>query len=176
MKPSGQGDIRRKTHPARSDDGRPPNAGLTHQNTGEHFNAQRPTPNFQSKQRFAFRFCPWALGVGRWALIPPPGGFLLARSIFSSEQRVIFVRQHYAKCAPQRRADWQTEAMHLRSIAIQAEEFLRRFNEDEAVWRCYEHKRRLRKLLGSRCPLTEETLDLLDWQAAERECRAHASK
>ena len=61
--------------------------------------------------------------------------------------------------------------MHLRSIAIQAEEFLHRFNEDEAVWRSYERKRRLRKLLGSRCPLSEETLDLLDWQAAERECR-----
>jgi len=54
---------------------------------------------------------------------------------------------------------------------IQAEELLRRFNEDEAVWRCYEHKRRLRRLLGSRCPLSEETLDYLDWLAAERECR-----
>lgn len=57
------------------------------------------------------------------------------------------------------------------SLMRQAEEMLRRFNEDEAVWRCYEHKRRLRKLLGSRSPLPEETLDHLDWQAAERECR-----
>ena len=60
--------------------------------------------------------------------------------------------------------------MLLPSIGTQAEELLRRFNEDEAIWRCYEHKRRLRKLLGSRCPLSEETLDWLDWQAAEREC------
>jgi len=54
---------------------------------------------------------------------------------------------------------------------IQAEELRRRFNENQAVWRCYEHKRRLRKLLGSRCLLSEETLDYLDWLAAERECR-----
>jgi len=61
--------------------------------------------------------------------------------------------------------------MLLPSIATQAAELLRRFNEAEAVWRCYEHKRRLRKRLGSRCPLSEETLDWLDWLAAERECR-----
>ena len=53
----------------------------------------------------------------------------------------------------------------------QAEEMLRRFNEDEAVWRCYERKRSLRKLLGSHCPLSEEALEYLDWLAAERECR-----
>ena len=58
---------------------------------------------------------------------------------------------------------------------LDAQELARRFNEDEAVWRCYERKRRLRKLLGSRCPLSEETLDRLDWLAAERECRRHPS-
>jgi hypothetical protein len=36
----------------------------------------------------------------------------------------------------------------------------------------YEHKRVLRRLLGSRSPLPEDILDYLDWQAAERECRA----
>jgi hypothetical protein len=53
----------------------------------------------------------------------------------------------------------------------EAQELARRFNEDEAVWRSYEHKRALRKLPGSRSPLPKEVLDDLDWQAAERECR-----
>ena len=44
-------------------------------------------------------------------------------------------------------------------------ELARRFNEEEAVWRCFEHKRELRRLLGSRTPLSEEILDELDWQA-----------
>ena len=52
-----------------------------------------------------------------------------------------------------------------------AQEWSRCFNEDEAVWRCYEEKRALRNLLGSRCPLPEEVLDDLDWIAAEQECR-----
>ncbi|MGA2786212.1 MAG: hypothetical protein ABSF60_01670 [Verrucomicrobiota bacterium] len=55
---------------------------------------------------------------------------------------------------------------------IDAQELSRHFNEDEAVWRSYEHKRTLRRLLGSRSPLPEYILDHLDWQAAERECRA----
>lgn len=54
---------------------------------------------------------------------------------------------------------------------IDSQELVRRFNEDEAVWRCYEHKRELRRLLGSRSPLPEEVLDDLDWLEAERECR-----
>ena len=52
-----------------------------------------------------------------------------------------------------------------------AEELARRFNEDEAVWACFEEKRLLRKLSGERCPLREEMLDRLDWSEAERECR-----
>ena len=55
---------------------------------------------------------------------------------------------------------------------IDTQELARRFNEDEAVWRHYEHQRALRRLLGSRSPLPETILDELDWQAAERECRA----
>ena len=54
---------------------------------------------------------------------------------------------------------------------IEAQEFARRFNEDEAVWRAFEDKRALRRLLGSDTPLPEKTLDWFDWQAAERESR-----
>jgi hypothetical protein len=54
---------------------------------------------------------------------------------------------------------------------IEAQELARRFNEDEAVWLSYEHKRALRCTLGSRTPLPEYILDYLDWQEAERECR-----
>lgn len=58
------------------------------------------------------------------------------------------------------------------------QENVRQFNEDEAVWRCFEKKRALRKelleLLASLnvpSALTEEELDRLDWLAAEREAR-----
>ena len=57
-------------------------------------------------------------------------------------------------------------------------ENVRRFNEDEAVWRCFKKKRALRRrllrLLGSLAsqpPLTKKQLDDLDWLAAEREAR-----
>ena len=60
---------------------------------------------------------------------------------------------------------------HCMNSFTQAQKRARRFNEDEAVWRSYEHRRALRRLLGSETPLPEETLDWLDWQAAERECR-----
>jgi hypothetical protein len=55
-------------------------------------------------------------------------------------------------------------------------ENVRRFNEDEAVWRCFVRKRarrkRLLRLLGplaSQPPLTKQQLDDLEWRAAERE-------
>jgi len=54
---------------------------------------------------------------------------------------------------------------------METQELARQFNEDEAVWRCYEHKRALRRLPGSRTPLSEHILDCRDWQEAERECR-----
>jgi hypothetical protein len=54
---------------------------------------------------------------------------------------------------------------------IDTQELARRFNEDEAVWRCFERKRALRQSLDSCLPLSEPTLDDLDWLAAERECR-----
>lgn len=52
-----------------------------------------------------------------------------------------------------------------------SQELARRFNEEEAVWRDYEHKRELRRWLGSRLPLPEAVLDYLDRLEAERECR-----
>ena len=54
----------------------------------------------------------------------------------------------------------------------EARERARRFNEDEAVRRSYEHKRALWRRLGSHLPWPEDFLDYLDWQAAEQECRA----
>ena len=51
------------------------------------------------------------------------------------------------------------------------QELARRFNEDEAVWRSFEVKRRRRRLLGSPSHLSEELLDALDWSEAEREVR-----
>ncbi|MDH5641233.1 MAG: hypothetical protein OEY28_08060 [Nitrospira sp.] len=54
---------------------------------------------------------------------------------------------------------------------IDTQELANNFNEDEAVWRHYEQKRRRRRLLGSQIPIPEAILDDLDWLAAERECR-----
>ena len=58
------------------------------------------------------------------------------------------------------------------------QENVRRFNEDEAVWRCFARKRKRRKrlqrllrLVDAESPLTEKQLDDLDWLAAEREAR-----
>ena len=48
------------------------------------------------------------------------------------------------------------------------QELARRFNEDEAVWRRFEEKRRLRALSAS---LPDELLDEIDWREAEQECR-----
>lgn len=53
--------------------------------------------------------------------------------------------------------------------AIDPQELARRFNEDQAVWRRFAAKRRMRGLLGS--PLPEDVLDRLDWLEIERECR-----
>ena len=54
---------------------------------------------------------------------------------------------------------------------IETQELARRFNEDEAVWRCYEQKRAARRLPGVRPSAADDILDGLDWQVAERECR-----
>ena len=51
------------------------------------------------------------------------------------------------------------------------QELARQFNEDEAVWRCFEERRWLRQLLGSTSEQTEKMLDDLDWLEAEREVR-----
>jgi hypothetical protein len=52
------------------------------------------------------------------------------------------------------------------------QELARQFNEDEAVWRCYDRKRKeRRRRFKLRSPLREILLDQLDWLAAEREMR-----
>jgi hypothetical protein len=52
------------------------------------------------------------------------------------------------------------------------QELARRFNEDEAVWRRYQEKRKeRRRRFRLRSPLGETLLDQLDWLAAERETR-----
>ena len=53
----------------------------------------------------------------------------------------------------------------------ETQEMARLFSEDEAVWRAFEHKRALRRLLGSRTPFSEHVLDYLDLLEAEREGR-----
>jgi hypothetical protein len=50
-------------------------------------------------------------------------------------------------------------------------ERVRRFNEDEAVWRRFEEKRILRRLTKSWPPHIERILDELDWRAAKGQCR-----
>lgn len=51
---------------------------------------------------------------------------------------------------------------------MDAQELANHFNEDEAVWCCYEQKRGLRQLFGSRSLLPEEILDDCDWLETER--------
>ncbi len=53
---------------------------------------------------------------------------------------------------------------------IDTNELVQRFNDDEAIWQRFEHKRALRRLLGPELPLIEALLDDLDWLEAEREC------
>jgi len=50
-----------------------------------------------------------------------------------------------------------------------SQDLSRKFNEDEAVWRAFDHRRELRSLLGS--PLPVPDADLADWLAAEYEAR-----
>jgi len=50
---------------------------------------------------------------------------------------------------------------------VETQELARRFNEDEAVWRRFEHRRSQR---DSASPLSEEILDEIDWREAEQKC------
>jgi hypothetical protein len=54
---------------------------------------------------------------------------------------------------------------------IDSQEVARRFNEDEALWQSHEYERTLHRIPGSSSPLTEDVLDYLDRQEAQRECR-----
>jgi len=52
------------------------------------------------------------------------------------------------------------------------QENVRRFNQEEAIWRCYDEKRKQRRrLFRMRSKLGEKLPDQLDWIAAEREMR-----
>ncbi len=66
----------------------------------------------------------------------------------------------------------------MNQVINDVQESVRRFNEDETVWRCFAKKKARRKrllpllvLLNSPPSLSEEQLDQLDWLAAERETR-----
>lgn len=54
------------------------------------------------------------------------------------------------------------------SFASDAEQLVRQFSEDEAVWRCFAEKRRHRRLVS---PLSLLPEDLLDRVEAVREIR-----
>lgn len=45
------------------------------------------------------------------------------------------------------------------------------FNDDEAVWRAFEDRKRLRELFGTPLLLAEEIANAIDWQWAERNAR-----
>lgn len=52
-----------------------------------------------------------------------------------------------------------------------SQELARRFNEDDAVWRAYENRRRQRLLKRVESLLSDAIVDELDWIEAEREAR-----
>jgi hypothetical protein len=53
-----------------------------------------------------------------------------------------------------------------------SEDLVRRFNEDEAVWRRYQERRQKRRgRFRLRSRIGEKFLDQLDWLVAERETR-----
>jgi len=61
------------------------------------------------------------------------------------------------------------------TLSVDSQALASRFNEDEAVWRRYERKRKLRRLSGLRAPSSEAVLDALDWLEADQECREKRS-
>lgn len=54
---------------------------------------------------------------------------------------------------------------------ISAQEFARRFNEEEAMWQRFHEKRLARRFPRSDSPMLESILDHLAWLEAEREIR-----
>ncbi len=58
----------------------------------------------------------------------------------------------------------------MNQVTNDIQENVRRFNQEEAVWRCFEEKqKKLRKLFPRRLKIADEILDRLAWAAAERE-------
>ena len=54
---------------------------------------------------------------------------------------------------------------------VAAQELARLNNENAAVHRAYRKRRQMGRRLKAKSPLRKKTLDVLDWQAAEREAR-----
>ncbi len=60
----------------------------------------------------------------------------------------------------------------MNQVITDVQENVRRFNQEEAVWRRYQEKReQRRRRFRLRSKIAEELLDGLDWFAAEREMR-----
>ncbi len=55
--------------------------------------------------------------------------------------------------------------------ASDCQKFVHMFNEDEAIWRSYEQKCLMRRLVNPLSPLPVDLLDAIDWLEAERETR-----
>lgn len=53
-------------------------------------------------------------------------------------------------------------------LPVDSQDLVRRFNEDEAVWQCFEQKRQLRESIS---PFIDSILDEIDWWESEQECR-----
>ena len=51
------------------------------------------------------------------------------------------------------------------------QESIRQFNEEEAIWRCFEQTRKQRSALALGLKSRTALLDYLDWIEAEQECR-----
>ena len=58
------------------------------------------------------------------------------------------------------------------TLVSDVHEFVRRFNQEEAIWRRYQEKRaERRRRFRLRSRVAEKLLDRLDWIAAKREMR-----
>ena len=57
------------------------------------------------------------------------------------------------------------------NLLAPAQELARQNNENAAVYRAYRVKLQQRRRLKAKSPLPKKTLDVIDWQTAEREAR-----
>ena len=57
------------------------------------------------------------------------------------------------------------------TLISDTQEFARQFNEEEAIWRRFQERRRARHLSEADSQMPESILDHLDWLEAERDIR-----